>query len=316
MMVVVPLVRALQQLNLRPALRERRPAVIGVGALVVAGAALLVAWLPVPFRNQAEGVLWLPEQAIVRAGASGFVTQLAAADGQPVKAGQLLVRSRDPGLDAQIRLGEARVAELEASYLQAFVDDRPKAEIIARQLALEQETLANARDRASGLLVSAGSDGIFRMPQAADAPGRFHRKGELLGYVLDRVKPVVRIVVEQAEADAVTAQTQAVDLRLADDMGRVLPGRIVRVVPAAGDEAPSGALVSAGGGKLAGDPRDPQGRKTLARFFVIDVELMQPLSRPPAYGQRVHVRFDHHPQPLAAQWYAGLRRLFLSRFTL
>jgi putative peptide zinc metalloprotease protein len=88
------------------------------------------------------------------------------------------------------------------------------------------------------------------------------------------------------------------------------------MVPGAADQAPSGALVSAGGGRLAADPRDPQGRKTLERFFVIDVELDQPLARPPAYGQRVHVRFDHRPQPLAVQWHAMLRRLFLTHFTL
>ena len=93
-------------------------------------------------------------------------------------------------------------------------------------------------------------------------------------------------------------------------------GRVARVVPAAADEAPSGALMAAGGGQLAGDPRDPQGRKPLQRIFVIDVELAEPLAQAPAYGQRAHVRFDHRPQPLAVQWYAALRRLFLTHFTV
>lgn len=316
MMLGMPVFKALQQLNERPALRERRSAVLAGGAAVLAVLALGVATVPVAFRSQAEGVLWLPEQSIVRAGANGFVTRLEAAPDQAVKPDQLLVRSRDPGLEAQIRLAEARVAEQEALYLQAFVDDRAKADIIGRQLALEREALGAAQARATGLLAAAHSAGVFRMPQAADAPGRYHRKGEVLGYVLGEAPPIVRVVVEQSEADAVVAQTESVALRLADDLPQVLAGRILRAVPAAGDEAPSGALLAAGGGRLAGDPRDPQGRKTLNRVFVIDVELIDALRRPPAYGQRVHVRFEHRPQPLAVQWYAGLRRLFLTHFSV
>jgi putative peptide zinc metalloprotease protein len=89
----------------------------------------------------------------------------------------------------------------------------------------------------------------------------------------------------------------------------------VRAVPAAAGEVPSGALVAAGGGRLAGDPRDPNGRKTMENVFVIDVEPTQPLQRSVAYGQRVHVRFEHRPTPLGVQWYGGLRRLFLTHFT-
>jgi hypothetical protein len=32
------------------------------------------------------------------------------------------------------------------------------------------------------------------------------------------------------------------------------------------------------------------------------------------YGQRVHVRFEHPPEPLAVQCYHALRRLFLTHF--
>ena len=41
-----------------------------------------------------------------------------------------------------------------------------------------------------------------------------------------------------------------------------------------------------------------------------------PLGRQPVYGQRVHVRFDHRPEPLAVQWYRSLRRLFLTHFNV
>ena len=315
-MLGLPLFRVIKQLGDRSDLRERRRAVFGFGGLAVAALLLVALLVPVGYRTQAEGVLWLPEQAIVRAGASGFVSALDTVPGAAVQRGQVLVRSRDAALDAQIRLAEARVAEQEANYLQEFVNDRSRAEIVSRQLALEREALALARSRATGLLATAATGGVFRMAQPDDAPGRYHRKGEVMGYVLGQVLPIVRVVVEQADADAVVAQTQSVSLRLADDLSRVLAARVVRAVPAAAGEVPSGALVASGGGRLASDPRDPQGRKTLQSVFVIDVEPLSPLLLAPAYGQRVHVRFEHRPQPLAVQWYASLRRLFLTHFSV
>jgi putative peptide zinc metalloprotease protein len=155
---------------------------------------------------------------------------------------------------------------------------------------------------------------VFTVARPNDLPGRYVRQGEVLGHVLDGAAPIVRVVVEQPEIDAVAGAVKGVGLRLADDIGRVIPGRIVRMVPAGTDEPPSRALVASGGGRLAADPRDPQGRKTLARIFEIDVEPLEPLGRAAAYGQRVHVRFEMEPAPLALQLYRALRRLFLSHF--
>jgi putative peptide zinc metalloprotease protein len=120
--------------------------------------------------------------------------------------------------------------------------------------------------------------------------------------------------VEQAEADLVATLTTAVVLRLADDIGRVIPGRISRQVPSAREEAPSKALVAPGGGRLAADPRDGEGRRTIERTFQIDVVLTEPLGRAPAFGQRVYLRFEHQPAPAATQAWHALRRLFLRHF--
>jgi putative peptide zinc metalloprotease protein len=107
-----------------------------------------------------------------------------------------------------------------------------------------------------------------------------------------------------------------VALRLASDMAHTRGGRIVRQVPAGSDESPSRALVAPGGGRIAADPRDPQGRKTLERIFQVDVAFDDPSAVHGAYGQRVFVRFDLQPQPLATQWYRGVRRLFLRHFSV
>ena len=316
MMIGVPVFKALRHLQARPSLRERRGAVLAYGGAALVALMALVLLLPLPSRTQAEGVVWLPEQATVRAGANGFFTRFEAEPGSIVKSGQPLVASRDPALDAQSRLQHARVAELEANYNNEFVNDRARAEIVRKQLGLERDSLERTLERTRALTVAAEVDGVFTVAKPADMNGRFYRKGEVLGYVLGAVQPVVRVVVEQAMVDSVALSTQSVELRLADDVGRVLSGRIVRQVPAGDTEVPSRALVSQGGGRIAADPRDPQGRRTLERIFQIDVLLSEPLARSNAYGQRVFVRFDMRPEPLAAQSYRALRRLFLNHFSV
>jgi putative peptide zinc metalloprotease protein len=135
----------------------------------------------------------------------------------------------------------------------------------------------------------------------------------VLGHVLGDEAPIVRVVVEQAQIDE-AGTARRVGLRLADDMARVIPGRVVRQVPAGSDEAPSRALLAPGGGRLAADPRDPQGRRTLERFFEIDVAPQEPIGRAAAYGQRVHLRFELEPAPLVTQLSRAARRLFLAHF--
>jgi putative peptide zinc metalloprotease protein len=316
MMVGAPMVKAVRLLQSRHSLRERRGAVLTWGGAIAAVALALIFWLPLPSRTQAEGVVWLPEQVILRAGANGFFGRFEVAPGSTVRAGEALAASFDPTLESELRVLEARLVEQQANYNNEFVNDRAKAQIAHEQVAMASDALEGARERARGLAVAAPSDGVFTVERPADMPGRYHRKGDVLGYVLGTVQPVVRVVVEQAVIDAVALSTQGVELRLANDVGRVLNGRIVRQVPAGGDQAPSRALVSPGGGRIAADPRDPQGERTLERIFQIDVALNVPVDHANAYGQRVFVRFDLQRQPLATQWYRGLRRLFLNQFAV
>jgi putative peptide zinc metalloprotease protein len=313
-MIGMPIIRAVRHLQTRQTLRERRVRILGIAAAAIAALGLLAALVPLPQRTQAEGVIWLPERSLLRAGANGFIGHVQVQPGAVVKAGQALISRVDPALDAQIRTLEARIAELEATYSVEFVNDRTRAEMVRDQQVAEQAALDRARERAASLLVAAEVDGVFSLAAPQDLPGRWHRQGEVLGYVLGADEPIVRVVVEQAEADLVGRSTHRVAVRLADEIGRVIPGHISRQVPAGRDETPSKALVATGGGRLTADPRDPEGRKTLERVFQIDVALNERLGRTAAFGQRVYVRFELEPAPLALQVWRALRRLFLRHF--
>jgi putative peptide zinc metalloprotease protein len=183
------------------------------------------------------------------------------------------------------------------------------------QLESETAALDRARERAAALIVRADTDGIFMSPDAPDMPGRYYKKGELLGYVVDKSPPLARVVVPQDSVDVVRLATHGVRVRLVYRPDLVAEGKVVRYVPAGNEYLPSRALATEGGGQIATDPRDSKGAKALEMMFQIDVELLGGLSVD-RFGERVYVRFDHKMEPLAVQWYRGIRRLFLSRFNV
>ena len=314
-MAVIPVARGIRHLAASPRLRRHRRQAIAVTVGTVATLLVLLLAVPMPYHSQAEGVAWLPEQASVRAGANGFLSAFLVKPGTHVAKGEPLVRCFDPALDAQLRLSEAKVEELEAEYAAQFVADRAKAQIVREKLESERAALAVARERASDLIVRAPDDGVFISPRAADMAGRHFRKGELLGYVIGNVQPLARVVVPQDAVDMVRLGTDRIRVRLADRPGLVAVGRIVRQVPAGEAYLPSRALAIDGGGQIATDPRDTKGPKALERMFQFDVALA---GVPPfkLFGERVYVRFDHKMEPLAMQWYRTVRLLFLSRFSV
>lgn len=312
-MTVLPLVKAVRHLVTNPRLQRQRQRTLAIAGGITAALLLFLFAIPLPFRSQAEGIVWLPDEAVVRAGGNGFLRTFLAEPGSRVEKGSPLVQSHDPALEAEIALGEAKVAELEAVYAAQFVADRAMANMVRERLMSEEAALRRLRERAEQLIASAGAGGIFMAPRAADMPGRFLHKGELLGYVTEKGRPLARVVVAQGGVDMVRLATGRVQIRLAHNLAAPVEGRLVRQVPAGDSRLPSRALTPEGGGQIAADPHDGQGTKAMERVFQFDVELTSGIPMD-LFGERVHVRFEHPWEPLAQQWYRGLRRLFLSQF--
>jgi putative peptide zinc metalloprotease protein len=292
--------------------RRRAAVVVGVLASAVV---LFVLAVPVPMRTQTEGVVWLPDEAQVRAGASGFIRAVLAAPGAPLQPGTPLLETQDPAMAAQIALGEAKLEELEARLDAQRFDDRAQAELTRQDIAREAAALERLRQREDQLTVRSAATGRFVIDRPDDLPGRFVRKGDLVGYVAQDSRTLVRAVVSQDDIDLVRAGPVRIEVRLAEETAIVHVARLVREVPAARDELPSAALTSQGGGAIAPDPRDPQGAKALASSFQIDLELPADVTSA-SYGGRAYVRFTHAPRPLGVQWYRRLRQVFLQRFNV
>lgn len=310
---LVPIGKMVHHVGRSPRLREVRGRAITVSAALGALVLLLLTLVPMPFRTRAEGVVWMPDEAYVRAEVEGFVETVVVSSGSLVKAGEILVVCRDPILEAEVARLEAQRHELQARARKLWREDPVQAANYETELHYLEERLVRARQRQEDLLIRSQTAGTFVLARANDWPGRFVTRGALVGHVVNLDRLTVRTLIEQGNIDLIRQETQGVALRVADRVGEPLVATIARMVPAASEQLPSPALGTEGGGEVPLDPQDPRKEKAMKRVFQVD--LVSPLpQRELPLGGRVYVRFDHGRRALAAQWYLHARQLFLARY--
>lgn len=311
-----PLAKALWHVGTHPrlALHRRRAMAVTFGGLAAALALLLL--VPAPLRTTSEGVLWLPEEAIVRAGGDGFVREVATPPGSRVLPGATLLRAEHPDLEAELAVQRAQLEALRARLDAEQFADRVRAGVTRQEIALKEQQIARSEERLAALTVASAAPGIFRVPRAEDLPGRYVKRGDVLGFVTPQHAALARVVVPQADIELVRQRLQAVQVVLPGRVWEPLPARLVREVPAASERLPSRALAIEGGGRFAADPaQSGENPRALERMFQFDLALPEGAIEE-GFGGRVHVRFDHGAEPLGWQWWRRGRQLLLARLQL
>jgi putative peptide zinc metalloprotease protein len=290
--------------------RRGRATVVAFGVTVAVLVALCT--VPLPYHTVASAVVWLPEQARIRPAVDGFITGLAARDGEHVTAGQELVALEDPALNAERAKLASQLERLQAGRFDALPKDRGQARNAEEEIQRVQGELTRIDEKISHLMLRAQVDGTLVMPRQQDLPGTFVHQGATIGYVLESADIGVRAAVPEYDATLVREHTRTVDVRTAEDGGNPVTAHLVRDIPAATFELPSAALGDRGGGPHATDPSDKEGVRTIAPVVLVDLKL--PARNLQRVGGRAWVRFDHGPEPLARRWYRRLRQLLLQHF--
>ncbi len=308
-----PVCKGVRFLFTSPVLRgRRRRAMTAVAGLAATALAILFA-IPMPYATVAEGIIIVPDQAEVRAKTDGFVVKTVAEPGADTVAAQPLVELEDPTLDARIATMAAQLDE-SRQRLEGVRDvDRVQAAMFEEQATHLAERLQALRDRQSDLVVTSAQEGRFFMPHADDMPGRFVKRGDLLGYVISPANPVVRVLIPQSEVDLIRQRTTGVKAYLVEDLEHPLDARILREIPSAQQDVPSLALTTKGGGTIALDPTRTQRAFALFSLFQFDVEILETL-RTRTQGARVYVRFLHDDEPIAWRVLRSFRQFFLGQF--
>ena len=314
--IAYPLVRGVWYVVRGPALQLHRLRAVAVTGATVGFAALLLFAVPLPYGTVTQGVVWAPAGSDVRAGAEGRFTGLLAIPGAALTVGEPVARLSDTVLDARVDLLRKQLHEVELRYLAAELVDRVQAQMLRRQIAYFQSELDEMRTRRQALEVAAPMAGRWLVSMPADLDGKYMRRGELIGYVLDDNATTVRVIVPQSEIELVRDDTLGVDLRFASDPMDVLHvDQVSREVPTATRQLPSVALATTGGGPIAVDPSDDQHLRALEVVFQMDVKLPEG-ALDHRIGERVYVRFQHGSRTLAWRISRSIRQLFLRRFDL
>lgn len=276
------------------------------------GGALLFAvltLLPLPYGAVAPAVVWLPEQAELRAQTDGFVRALSVRDDESIQAGQVVAWLDDPDLAAKQAEAQSRLAALRVQYFHVMQTDRVQAQNYAKALEHAQKEAGHYDTRIAQLELRGGRAGRVVLTREQDLAGVYLKKGQALGHVFAPGDMLVRAVVADDDAALVRDRARGASVWLTEQPGKPMAGRVLRDVPAASFKLPDAGLSERNGGVVATDPADSENLRTLQPFFTVDVALHeQALER---IGGRAWVRFDLGWSPLATQWAHALRRLLL-----
>ena len=290
-LIVWPILRGLRYLATAGALRHRRRRAVAVVGGAVGACLVLLLGVPLPYAHVAQGVAWLPEDAVVHARADGFVTEILVQSGHAVSLGQPVIVQRDPIAQARVEVLRAQAAVADSRFDAVNLIDLTQARLAGEQRQRAHAVLANAEERTAHLTLRAPRDGQFVLPDADRLVGRFVRHGDVVGYVMTGGDFVVRAVVPQAEIDLVRGRTRAVEMRFNEAIHVAIPGGIIRETPSALERPPAATLTADGGGPILLDPASPRRERPLDRWYEVVIRATGDVP-PQRLGARVFVRFD------------------------
>jgi len=308
--LLMPVYKTVKSLYTDRRLARVRIAVWTVGAPAVL--LLTVFLVPVPSIMSATGVVWLPEESVVRVSSSCEVVNVHPAPGSKVVQGDLLFECEDPQLETRVLVLQAKLDNLNAQMAGLIREDPLEYADLQREQNVVSRSLEDARSRLTELVAIAQTDGRFDVAGSARLNGRFLEAGSIAAYVVPEHARTVRVAVPETETTRLN-EVRRVSLRVSNGRqgATEMESQITRQAPKATIHVPSPALTEFGGGELAADPESNGDRLSLPAY---DVELAWPgdtLSAP--IGAHVKVRFVGTPEPLGFRLKRRVQRALIGR---
>ena len=313
--ILMPIIKGVLFIFTNPGIHRQRYRAIGSVTGILGAMFVLLYWLPVPAYTRSEGVLWMPEEAQLRAEVDGFAGELLLHLPATVEKDTAVIEIHDPLLNTKVEVLFARLKELNTRFRAEWDNDRIKADNIKEEMLVAAEKLKLARKKQHAMQIVSKKSGKLLIPDVEDLTGRFVKKGEVIGYVIDDALPTVRVVISQSDIGQFQQQVKGVEIRLVNHPNQVIAATIIRRAPEATNKLPSAALATINGGQIAVDPNVKDKLKTLEKVFQIDMEFT-PVFNSTVVGQRVYVRFDHGTESIGQQWYRSFRQVFLRQFNV
>jgi putative peptide zinc metalloprotease protein len=213
MALVIPVKRAIFALLTTPAYRTRRSLVFAwlLPVLLSLGTFLL----PLPHTSVETGVVWIPDDAVIRVSNNCDVTDVHARPGTQVEAGQTLFTCHDPDAQSRRDVLVARVDELEVRRAATAARDPLALRAVQAELKASLAALEDVRSRMSDSIVTARLSGIFDIADTAHLKGRAFSRGDLVGYVVPSDQRTVRLAIDDRKITRFDSDLESVALRIA-----------------------------------------------------------------------------------------------------
>ncbi len=311
LLFVIPTYRGIRYLLVNDALTGiRRTALVRTGGLLAA-VALLISIIPFSLYTNAEGIVWVPDQAQLYAETDGFVRELSAQPGSLVEPGTTVLQLDNPELLTRQLVLDAKHRELQDRHRSERFNDPIKAEQTKEELITAEADIASLHQEIAAQTLISNSTGTLVFPGEQNLAGRYIKKGQPVAYVVDPDQLIVRLVVPQTAVGLLSKEISNVEVRLADQPDKVIVASLLRQTPAGSNLLPSRALGAGGGGGIAIVGSDKNGTTTAEKVFQIDLELPS-TSDVAGLGMRAFVRINHGREILARQWLRKTRQLLLT----
>lgn len=289
----------------------RRRAKVAIAAWA-GGLFILLGVVPMPFATVTQGVVWIPENAQIRAESGGFITAFKARDGELVAAGDHLLVLSDPELLVEAASLRSEVLQMETEQYRLMLSSPVEAANLGEHLHRLARDLADAEERVAQLEIRAGVAGRLSIPHQSDIDGSYLPKGRVLGHIVNNEPAIVRVALGQSAAALVSADTRSISVRLAESRDQTLDATLKSAIAGTSNRLPSPALADRSNGPHVVDPSDPEFQTSREPVFVFDLAL--PIEQGERIGGRAWVRFEHAATPLAVQIGRRLQQLFLRSF--
>ncbi|RZL11748.1 MAG: PqqD family peptide modification chaperone [Rubrivivax sp.] len=281
-------------------------------AVLAAALVAAVAWIPLPSTLVVEGVVWLPDDALVRSSTDGEIEALWVRSEQEVEPGQALITLRAPTLETEREVLRSQIERSEYEVSASFGSDPLKMQNAQEALIRDRAALAQVEKDLSSHVLRAGAAGRFVLSREADLDGHQVTRGQVLAYVLGKDASMVRAVVPQRYVDDVRHRIRSIEVMLDEAPGRVIQAKWLREVPAAADKLPQPAMADRAGGRVPTDPTDSDALRPMEPMFVIDLAMPDSL---PRAGGLARVQIALQPQSVLTTLSQRVRQLFLKHFS-
>jgi len=313
LMFLLPLAKQIRFLFTSDTLRGLRGRAVTVSFGLLAVVLALFTLVPVPYRTIAEGVVVTPEGGALYAEEAGEIAEVLVTHGSTIAPGDTVLQLVDPFAQAELDRAVAEARRARLRYQQAFSTSAFDTRLWRAQTVRADQEVELLQQRMANMAIRSSASGRVVLPEQVDLPGRYIGKGEIVGYVVDPRRLLVKAVIPQEEADLIRRRTSNVVLRPAENLATEQQANIVRMVPAIGGLLPSMALTTEGGGPFALDPEARGAPRSIEPVMQLEIETDEPLIVQ-SLGSRVYVRFDHGSEPLATRLARAARQLFLRQF--